>query len=332
MESEELDILDPDQLLGLIEALKTNDLQKKKSFPTVFYTGGHWAGRVRPQYFEFALMTDLKSVRYVSDEVLDKLIPEWREYMNGKSFPSNAKAHEASFRAWCIRERAQYEANGVPFPQSASKRRARASAAALGVRTTQGSAQPAATMGQQGQAMNVRSVSAPAINALARNTPVRTAPAMNTPAMNTPARNAPAVNAPIMNASARNLPSMNALATNAPVMNVPAMNAPVMNAPTMNAEARNTPAMNAPAMNAPARNLPSVDALAANPLARNTPARNTQVVNVQDLQAAAIRLEHLGRNTHQFADMLRQHGQRELRVAELLLEASHARQEQPPRE
>ncbi|KAJ5371267.1 uncharacterized protein N7496_007359 [Penicillium cataractarum] len=287
MESEELDILDPDQLLGLIEALKTNDPQKKKAFPTVFYTGGHWAGRVRPQYFEFALMTDLKSVRYVSDEVLDKLIPEWREYMNGKSFPSNAKAHEASFRAWCVRERAQYEANGVPFPRSSSKRRATATAAALGARTTQGSAQPSATMGQRGQAMNVRSISAPAINAQARNTPVR---------------NAPAVNAPITNASARNLPSMNALATNAP-----AMIAPLMNAPAMNAPARNT-------------------------LPRNAPVRNTVTANVQDLQAAAIRLEHLGRNTHQFADMLRQHGQRELRVAELLLQASRARQEQPPKE
>ncbi|CEJ58155.1 hypothetical protein PMG11_06825 [Penicillium brasilianum] len=271
MTSEEVDI-DPDQLLELFEVLKTNDPQKKRAFPDVFYTSGHWSGRVRPKYFNLALMANFNSVRYVSDEVLDELIPEWRKYMNGKSFPSNAKAHEATFRAWCIRERMQYEANGVPFPQplptsTSNNRRATTTAAPPSARTSQGGTRPSITMGQQSQAMNVRSMNAQVMSVTAMNPPVRTLPAMNPTPMNPSARTLPPMITPIMNLSATN---------------------------------------------------PS----ARNPAAMTAPAINPSATNPQDLQAVALRLEQLGRNTHQYANQLREYGQRELRVAQLLLEAS----------
>ncbi|OOQ88453.1 hypothetical protein PEBR_12201 [Penicillium brasilianum] len=276
MASEEVDI-DPDQLLELFEVLKTNDPQKKRAFPDVFYTSGHWSGRVRPKYFNLALMANFNSVRYVSDEVLDELIPEWRKYMNGKSFPSNAKAHEATFRAWCIRERMQYEANGVPFPQplptsTSNNRRATATVAPPSARISQDSTRPSTTMGQQSQAMNVRSMNAQVMSVTPMNSPARTLTAMNP--------------------SARTLPPMTT---------------PIMNISATNPSARNPAAMTAPAI-------------------------NPSTTNPQDLQAVALRLEQLGRNTHQYANQLREYGQRELRVAQLLLEASRTRRQQPPRD
>lgn len=84
----------------------------------------------------------------------------------------------------------------------------------------------------------------------------------------------------------------------------------------------NPPVRTLPAMNPSARTLPPMTAPAINPSATNP----------QDLQAVALRLEQLGRNTHQYANQLREYGHRELRVAQLLLEASRTRRQQPPRD
>jgi hypothetical protein len=75
-------------------------------------------------------------------------------------------------------------------------------------------------------------------------------------------------------------------------------------------------------MNPPARILPAMTLPVMTP-----PAMNLSATNPQDLQAVAFRLEQLGRNTHQFANLLREYGQRELRVAQLLLEASRTRRQ-----
>ncbi|KAJ5613766.1 hypothetical protein N7528_007420 [Penicillium herquei] len=61
------------------EIMARNDATEKKTYPKIFNrSGGKGVGRVRPPYWPVALASDENGYRYLSDEVLDAILPKWR--------------------------------------------------------------------------------------------------------------------------------------------------------------------------------------------------------------------------------------------------------------
>ncbi|KAJ5453702.1 uncharacterized protein N7458_004658 [Penicillium daleae] len=163
MESNDLDLSDPAVVSVVIDVMQHNDHQRKRLYPKVFYVGGHWVGRVRPQYFPIALKSNDLGIRYVPDNVLDELIPEWREYMNGKLLPINSRTFDDAWLAWCARERQKYAVNRVPFPKprsssAPSNAHGGATTAPPQTEQTQGTGQFSTTTAQGSQSMEAVAV------------------------------------------------------------------------------------------------------------------------------------------------------------------------------
>lgn len=51
--------------------------------PEVFHTtGGGWKGKLKVQFYPVALATNPDGVRYLSNEILNKVLPPWKEYLS----------------------------------------------------------------------------------------------------------------------------------------------------------------------------------------------------------------------------------------------------------
>ncbi|KAJ5711052.1 hypothetical protein N7488_005208 [Penicillium malachiteum] len=65
------------------EMMARNDATEKKTYPKIFNrSGGKGIGRVRPPYWPVALASDENGYRYLSDRVLDVILPKWRSIID----------------------------------------------------------------------------------------------------------------------------------------------------------------------------------------------------------------------------------------------------------
>ncbi|KAJ5738550.1 hypothetical protein N7493_001705 [Penicillium malachiteum] len=65
------------------EIMARNEAMEKKTYPKIFNrTGGRGIGRVRPPYWPVALASDENGYRYLSDRVLDAILPKWRSIID----------------------------------------------------------------------------------------------------------------------------------------------------------------------------------------------------------------------------------------------------------
>lgn len=91
----------------------------KKENREIFFGKEMDNGTIRTQYIPFALASNQNCRRYLSDEVLDRIIPPWREYWRGEKVLENVdKPFKAEFEAFFRAERVKYTQQNVPWPST----------------------------------------------------------------------------------------------------------------------------------------------------------------------------------------------------------------------
>ncbi|KAJ6031484.1 hypothetical protein N7540_002216 [Penicillium herquei] len=97
-----MDIVDmPD--CDVRDIMASNDAVEKRNYPTVFNArGGKYQGRVRPPYWPVALASDENGYRYLSDEVLEDILPGWRSIIDAdkKYLIHYTRKWDKLYRAW----------------------------------------------------------------------------------------------------------------------------------------------------------------------------------------------------------------------------------------
>ncbi|KAJ5513514.1 hypothetical protein N7463_003066 [Penicillium fimorum] len=84
----------------------------------VFYVTGSVAWTVRSPYWNVALATDDEGNRYLSDDVLDEVLPKWRQILTGETIPTPKYGVVDSFRLWLASEEKKASDLGKPWPPS----------------------------------------------------------------------------------------------------------------------------------------------------------------------------------------------------------------------
>ncbi|KAJ5383887.1 hypothetical protein N7517_001798 [Penicillium concentricum] len=84
----------------------------------VFYVTGSVAWTVRSPYWNVALATDDEGNRYLSDDVLDEVLPKWRQILTGETIPTPKYGVVDSFRLWLASEEKKASDLGKSWPPS----------------------------------------------------------------------------------------------------------------------------------------------------------------------------------------------------------------------
>ncbi|KAJ5288833.1 hypothetical protein N7478_001863 [Penicillium angulare] len=121
----------PDEIPDCVlrEIMERNQPDEKKELPEVFnLQGGPHIGRVRPPYWSVALATQPSGHRYLSDAVLDEILPFWKELLNGDSsrtvkyYMEKWQGLKSKFEAWMEKEKSKLQQKGIKdWPASYSK-------------------------------------------------------------------------------------------------------------------------------------------------------------------------------------------------------------------
>lgn len=118
-------IVDPKRTLQfdyyMRDVMARGDKDAMKKQPDVFYVTGYVAWTVRSPYWNVALATDDQGNRLLSDDVLDKVLPKWRQILTGETIPTSKYGVVDSFRSWLASEEKKASDLGKPWPNTPIK-------------------------------------------------------------------------------------------------------------------------------------------------------------------------------------------------------------------
>ncbi|CAI7603408.1 unnamed protein product [Penicillium discolor] len=103
------------------DVMTRGDKDAMKKHPDVFYVTGYVAWTVRSPYWNIALATDDQGNRLLSDDVLDKVLPKWRQILTGETIPTPKYGVVDSFRSWLASEEKKASDLGKPWPNTPIK-------------------------------------------------------------------------------------------------------------------------------------------------------------------------------------------------------------------
>ncbi|KAF7519923.1 hypothetical protein PCG10_009691 [Penicillium crustosum] len=103
------------------DVMTRGDKNAMKKHPDVFYLTGWVSWTVRSPYWNVALATDDQGNRLLSDEVLDRVLPKWRQILTGETIPTPKYGVVDSFRSWLAREEKKASDLGKPWPNTPIK-------------------------------------------------------------------------------------------------------------------------------------------------------------------------------------------------------------------
>ncbi|CAG7956569.1 unnamed protein product [Penicillium nalgiovense] len=118
-------VVDPKRTLqfdyDMRDVMTRGDKDAMKKHADVFYITGYVAWTVRSPYWNIALATDDKGNRFLSDDVLDKVLPKWRQILTGETIPTPKYGVVDSFRSWLASEEKKANDLGKPWPKTPVK-------------------------------------------------------------------------------------------------------------------------------------------------------------------------------------------------------------------
>ncbi|CAG8892456.1 unnamed protein product [Penicillium egyptiacum] len=118
-------VIDPKRTLqfdyDMRDVMTRGDKDAMKKHADVFYVTGYVAWTVRSPYWNVALATDDEGNRLLSDDVLDKVLPKWRQILAGETIPTPKYGVVDSFRSWLAREEKKAIDLGRPWPNTPVK-------------------------------------------------------------------------------------------------------------------------------------------------------------------------------------------------------------------
>ncbi|EKV06297.1 hypothetical protein Pdw03_3462 [Penicillium digitatum] len=113
-------VIDPKRTLqfdyDMRGVMTRGDKDAMRKHTDVFYVTGSVAWTVRSPYWNVALATDDEGNRILSDDVLDKVLPKWRQILTGETIPTPKYGVVDSFRSWLVREEKKASDLGKPWP------------------------------------------------------------------------------------------------------------------------------------------------------------------------------------------------------------------------
>ncbi|KAJ6151989.1 hypothetical protein N7497_006308 [Penicillium chrysogenum] len=118
-------VIDPKRTLqfdyDMRDVMARGDKDAMKKHADVFYITGYVAWTVRSPYWNIALATDDEGNRFLSDDVLDKVLPKWRQILTGETIPTPKYGVVDSFRSWLASEERKANNLGKPWPNTPIK-------------------------------------------------------------------------------------------------------------------------------------------------------------------------------------------------------------------
>ncbi|KAJ6188360.1 hypothetical protein N7519_003268 [Penicillium mononematosum] len=115
-------VIDPKRTLqfdyDMRDVMTRGDKEAMKKHADVFYITGYVAWTVRSPYWNIALATDDEGNRFLSDDVLDKVLPKWRQILTGETIPTPKYGVVDSFRSWLASEEKKANDLGKPWPKT----------------------------------------------------------------------------------------------------------------------------------------------------------------------------------------------------------------------
>ncbi|KGO42981.1 hypothetical protein PEXP_027300 [Penicillium expansum] len=113
-------VVDPTRSLqfdyGMRDVMTRGDKDEMRKHTDVFYVTGSVAWTVRSPYWNVALATDGEGNRILSDDVLDKVLPKWRQILTGETIPTPKYGVVDSFRSWLASEEKKATDLGKSWP------------------------------------------------------------------------------------------------------------------------------------------------------------------------------------------------------------------------
>ncbi|KOS46461.1 hypothetical protein ACN38_g2665 [Penicillium nordicum] len=103
------------------DVMTRGDKDAMKRYPDVFYVTGYVAWTVRSPYWNVALATNDHGNRLLSDDVLDRVLPKWRQILTGETIPTPKYGVVDSFRSWLASEEKKASDLGKPWPNTPIK-------------------------------------------------------------------------------------------------------------------------------------------------------------------------------------------------------------------
>lgn len=103
------------------DVMTRGDKDAMKKHTDVFYVTGYVAWTVRSPYWNVALATDDQGNRLLSDDVLDRVLPKWRQILTGETIPTPKYGVVDSFRSWLASEEKKASYLGKPWPNTPIK-------------------------------------------------------------------------------------------------------------------------------------------------------------------------------------------------------------------
>lgn len=103
------------------DVMTRGDRAEMRNHQDVFYVTGSVAWTVKSPYWNIALATDDAGDRYLSNAILDRVLPKWRHILNGDKVPAARYGVSDSFRAWLASERQKALTLGKPWPEKPTK-------------------------------------------------------------------------------------------------------------------------------------------------------------------------------------------------------------------
>ncbi|KGO74734.1 hypothetical protein PITC_083430 [Penicillium italicum] len=113
-------VVDPKRTLqfdyDMRDVMTRGDKDAMRKHTDVFYVTGSVAWTVRSPYWNVALATDDEGNRILSNDVLDKVLPKWRQILTGETIPTPKYGVVDSFRLWLASEEKKASDLGKPWP------------------------------------------------------------------------------------------------------------------------------------------------------------------------------------------------------------------------
>ncbi|KAJ5959651.1 uncharacterized protein N7479_006801 [Penicillium vulpinum] len=103
------------------DVMTRGDKEAMRKHTDVFYMTGSVAWTVRSPYWNVALATDDEGNRLLSDDVLDNVLPKWRQILTGETIPTPKYGVVDSFRAWLASEEKKASDLGKDWPTTPVK-------------------------------------------------------------------------------------------------------------------------------------------------------------------------------------------------------------------
>ncbi|CAI7657799.1 unnamed protein product [Penicillium glandicola] len=98
------------------DVMTRGDKDAMRKHHDVFYVTGSVAWTVRSPYWNVALATDDQGNRFLPDNVLDSVLPKWRQILTGETIPTPKYGVVDSFRSWLANEEKKASDLGKPWP------------------------------------------------------------------------------------------------------------------------------------------------------------------------------------------------------------------------